>query len=336
MSAGELQVLAPGESEGLGRRVAEAVGVGLSPVVDRVFEDGEHKMGPGVSVRGGDVYVVQSLHGEADLSGNDKLVRLLFLIGAVRDAGAERVTAVAPYLCYTRKEKKTKAGDPVTTRYVAQLFEAVGGDRVVTVDVHDVAAYQNSFRCRAEHLTARRLMVEHFAPLVERGERVVVVSPDAGGVKRAEALRRALELRCGVEIGSGFMEKYRSDAQLTGRTLVGDVKGATVVVPDDLIASGATLRRAAEACRAEGAAAVHAAATHGLFVADAEEQIGAEALESVAVTDTVEAAGLKERGLGEKVTVLPAAGLVGEAVRRMHDGTPLGVLSDPGEEEVGA
>lgn len=132
----------------LGDRVAAALGVPLSPHEERGFEDGEHKVRPLVSVRGHDVFVLQSLYGDADQSPNDKLCRLLFFTGALKDAGAARVTVVAPYLCYSRKERKTKSRDPVTTRYVASLFEAVETDCVVTLDVHNVAAFQNAFHCR--------------------------------------------------------------------------------------------------------------------------------------------------------------------------------------------
>jgi ribose-phosphate pyrophosphokinase len=137
-------------------RVAAHLGVPLAPHEEREFEWGQHKARPLESVRGKDVYVVESLHGDVGQSVNDKLCRLLFFLGALRDAAAARVTAVVPFLCYARKERKTKPRDPVTTRYVAALFEAVGVDRVVTLEVHDLAAFQNAFRCRTEHLDARR------------------------------------------------------------------------------------------------------------------------------------------------------------------------------------
>ncbi|HSJ80246.1 MAG TPA: ribose-phosphate pyrophosphokinase-like domain-containing protein, partial [Thiobacillus sp.] len=141
-------------SRAYGERVATALGVALSSHEEREFEDGEHKARPLENVRGKDVYVIQSLYGEPGMSANDKLVRLLFFIGALKDASAGRVTAVCPYLAYSRKDRKTKSRDPVSSRYVAQLFEAVGSDRMVTLDVHNPAAYQNAFRIPAEHLEA--------------------------------------------------------------------------------------------------------------------------------------------------------------------------------------
>src|SRR5690606_20491192 len=132
---------------------------------------------------------------------NDKLVRLLFLLGALKDAGAARLTAVVPYLGYARKDRRTKSRDPVTTRYLAALFEAVGLDRMVTVDVHNLAAYQNAFRIAAEHLEARKLLVARAAGLTGP---LAVVSPDVGGVKRAEAFRQSLERRLEVAVAAGF------------------------------------------------------------------------------------------------------------------------------------
>ena len=126
----------------LGERVAGKLGIRLGAHEEREFEWGQHKSRPLESVRGKDVYVVQSLHGDAVHNVNDKLCRLLFFLGALRDADARRVTAVVPFLCYARKDRQTKPRDPVTTRYVAALFEAVGVDRVVTLEVHNLAAFQ--------------------------------------------------------------------------------------------------------------------------------------------------------------------------------------------------
>jgi len=209
MNAGGIQLFALNESRELGARVAAALGQPLATHEERGFEDGEHKARPLQSVRGADVFVLQSLYGGPELSVNDKLCRLLFFIGALKDASARRVTAVLPYLCYARKDRKSKPRDPVTTRYVARLLESVGTDRVVTLDVHNLAAYQNAFRCAADHLDAMRLFVEHFVPLAARAE-VTVVSPDLGGVKRAEEFRQALSRRLGREAGGAFLEKYRS------------------------------------------------------------------------------------------------------------------------------
>ena len=202
------------------------------------FEDGEHKGRPLEGVRGRDVYVLQSLHGGPDASADDKFCRLLFFLGAVRDAGAARVTAVIPYLAYGRKDRRTKPRDPVTTRYIAQLLEAMGIDCVVTMDAHNLVAFQNAFRCRAEHLDSRMVFGGPLAALIGAAEPVVVASPDPGGVKRAQLFRESFAQRLGREVGSAFAEKRRSGGVVSGDLLVGDVAGATVVVVDDLISTG--------------------------------------------------------------------------------------------------
>ncbi|MCK5621595.1 MAG: ribose-phosphate pyrophosphokinase, partial [Alphaproteobacteria bacterium] len=208
MNEGDFSLFALGASRAFGERVAERLGIALGQHEERDFEDGEHKARPLENVRGRDVFVVHSLYGDTIQSVNDKLVRLLFFIGALKDASAAEVTAVVPYLGYARKDRKTKSRDPVTTRYIAALLEAVETDRVVTIDVHNLAAFQNAFRCRTDHLEATGLFVEHFLPLIGNG--AAVVSPDAGGVKRADRFRKALTRATGKDIGAAFMEKYRS------------------------------------------------------------------------------------------------------------------------------
>src|ERR1019366_3171875 len=162
----ELMLFALDATRAYGEAVARELGMTLSPHEEREFEDGDHKTRPLVSVRGRDVYVMQSLYADAKQSVNDKLVRLLFFLGALKDASAGRLTAIVPYLAYARKDRKSKARDPVTTRYVATLFEAVGTDCVVTLDVHNLAAFQNAFRCRTDHLEAGALFVDRLVPLV--------------------------------------------------------------------------------------------------------------------------------------------------------------------------
>ena len=283
-----LSIFALEGSRAFGERVAAALGETLAPHEEREFEDGEHKTRPLTDVRGHDVCVVHSLYGDSDASVDHKLVRLLFFLGALVDSGAERVTAVVPYLCYARKDRRTKSGDPVTTRYVARLFEAVGIDRIVTLDVHNIVAYENAFRIRAWQLEARELLV---GAVLERvgSTAVTVVSPDVGGVKRAEAFRSTLEERMGRAVTNAFVEKYRSSGVVSGGTLVGEVSGRSAVVVDDLIASGTTLVRAARACREQGAVAVHAVATHGAFTRAAHDAFAAAGLDSLVVTNSIDA-----------------------------------------------
>ncbi|QKT04873.1 ribose-phosphate pyrophosphokinase [Ectothiorhodospiraceae bacterium 2226] len=326
-----LSVFALGTSHPFGERVAETLGSPLAPLEEREFEDGEHKARPLVSVRGHDVYVIHALHGEPAQSANDKLVRLLLFLGTLRDAGAARVTAVIPYLCYARKDRRTKSRDPVSTRYVAALLEAVGTDRVVTLDAHNLAAYQNAFRIPAEHLEARPVFAAHFARALA-GAQLAVVSPDVGGIKRAEVFRETLEARLGRPVARAFMEKQRSAGVVSGDRLVGEVAGRTVVLVDDLISSGETLRRAGAACRAQGATRVLAAATHGVFSMRADAVLQGAELERVVVSDAV----FPFHRLGEaargRVEVLSVAPLVAEAIRRLHqDGSLVDLLEGWGD-----
>jgi len=321
----ELSLFALGESRGFGERVAQVLGVPLARHEEREFEDGEHKARPLESVRGHDVYVIHSLYGDERQSVNDKLVRLLFFLGAVRDASAERVTAVVPYLCYARKDRRSKPRDPVSSRYLAALLETAGADRVVTLDVHNLAAYQNAFRIPAEHLEARTLFSDFFGSLAA-GEDVVVASPDVGGVKRAEAFRESLARRLGRPAGSAFMEKHRSEGKVSGETLVGDVSGRTVILVDDLVSSGTTLARAVAACRARGARRIHAAASHGLFAQKAAALLADPALEQLVVTDTVPPFRLDAAARG-KLRMISVAPLFAEAIRRMHAGGSLAELA---------
>jgi ribose-phosphate pyrophosphokinase len=318
----ELMLFALGGSRPFAELVAQQLGLALSALEEREFEDGEHKTRPLVNVRGRDVFVLHSLYADRQQSGNDKLCRLLFFIGALKDAAAARVTAIVPYLAYARKDRKTKPRDPVTTRYVAALFEAVGTDAVVTLDVHNLSAFQNAFRCRTEHLEAEQLFVAHFAPLLNDSE-VVVVSPDAGGIKRAEQFRQRLAQVVGKPVDMAFAEKYRSGGVVTGELLVGDVDGKSAVIIDDLISSGTTLARTARACIERGASSVMAAATHGLFAADASAVLSDSALQRIVVTDTVAPFRLDQGMANAKVIVLSSTALFGKAIQRLHAGGSL-------------
>lgn len=312
-------------SDLLGSAIATAMGVALDPHEERDFEDGEHKARPLVSVRGEDVYILHSLAGESGASANDKLVKLLLFIATCRDNGAARVTAVTPYLAYARKDRQTKARDPVTTRYVAQLFEAIGTDRVVGLEVHNFAAFQNAFRCSTVHLDARKLFCTSIQKLV--GELpAVVFSPDGGGVKRADLLRQAYEAETGGEAGFGFMEKRRSSGVVSGDLFAGEVEGRAVILVDDMISTGGTMLRAARACRERGASAVHALATHGLFGRGSEALFADGAIDRIVVTDSLDSAARTADDHEAKLEVLPCASLIAEAIKRLYTNGPISDL----------
>jgi ribose-phosphate pyrophosphokinase len=308
----------------LGSAIAAKLGQPLAAHEEREFEDGEHKARPLETVRGANVFVLDSLYGGHGRSANDKLCRLLFFIGALKDAGAARVTALAPYLCYARKDRRTKLNDPVTIRYVASLFEAVGTDAIVTVDVHNPAAFENAFRCTTVALTAAPLFIEYVKKLPD--EKLCIVSPDTGGAKRADVLHEALEAALGRPIGKGFADKRRSAGVVSGDLFVGDVAGATALIIDDLISTGGTLVRAARAARKAGAKQVIALVTHGLFMPGAEAALADQAIDRIALTDSVPAFQLGAGVARAKLDILPLAPLLAEVIRRLHAGEDLGDL----------
>ena len=322
MSLDDACLFALNSSRDFGASVSRHLGTPLAEHEERGFVDGEHKSRPLVNVRGKNVFVIHSLYGDRQQSVNDKFCRLLFFLGALKDASASRVTAVAPYLCYARKDRKSQPRDPVTTRYVAGMFEAVGIDRILTMDVHNLAAYQNAFRCRTDHLEAAQLFIEHFATLLASDD-VVVLSPDVGGVKRAERFRLALMRRLARNVAGGFMEKYRALGAVSGETLVANVKNSSVIIIDDLISSGTTIARAAVACRAAGAKRVYAAATHGLFAGDANKILREAPIDKIVVTDTVPPLQLDLPLVQEKLTILDSTRLFAAAIERIHAGGSL-------------
>jgi len=272
-------------SQDYATRVARRLGCRLAAHEERSFEDGEHKTRPLEPVRGRRAVVFHGLYGDAEHSVNDKLCRLLFFCGALKDSGARSVQVVAPYLCYARKDRRTQPQDPIISRYVAALFEASGVDRLLALEVHNVAAFDNAFRIPTQHLQSAELFAEHFAGLTADTE-VVAVSPDAGGAKRAEQFRQALERRLGRPVGSAYMEKYRSNDVVSGALLIGQVRDKTAIIVDDLISTGGTLLRAGQACQAAGATRIFAAAAHGLFTGGSE-LLDSPLFERIVICDSV-------------------------------------------------
>lgn len=301
-------------------RIAAAMSLGLAEHEERAFEHGEHKSRPLVEVARRNCFVIQSLAGDAEISANDRLVQLLFFIACLRDQGAASITAVAPYLAYARKERRTKPRDPVNSRYVAQLFESVGTDRMITFETHNLAAFENAFRtCCAVHVSSARLMAEHVAASV-RGIPVSVVSPDPGGMKRAQLFRSALEAQLDTKIPKAILDKHRSMGAVTGSIFAGDVDNRVAIVVDDLVSGGTTILKAAEACRKHGATRVIAVSAHGLFVDGAPKLFGAEGPDEIIVTDSVAAAEGVARSQPERVTMIGAAPLFAEVINALHSG----------------
>ena len=303
-------------SREFGAAIATHLGVEVAAHEERAFEDGEHKARPLVDVRGADAYVVQSLHGGPTETSNEKFVRLLFFLATLRDHGAARVTAVVPYLAYARKDRRTRSGDPVNSRYVAQLFESIGTDVLITLETHNIAAFDNAFRLRAIHLDSHPLFLAHAKRLASEAP-ICVVSPDPGGVKRVQLWREALEEQLGTAVGQAFIDKRRSGGVVSGElAVVGQVADMNVLVFDDLIASGRTMTRAAGALAAAGARSVHAFAAHGLFVEDAAMAVADPNVTRYVVTNSVPPFRLPAELAAERVAVVDATSMFAAEIGR--------------------
>ncbi len=303
----------------LAQALASRLGVAISAHESRSFEDGEMKLRPLTCPRGAEAYVLHSLFGDNQHSPHDKLCQFLMFMATLRDHGAARVTAVVPYLAYARKDRQTKPFDPLNLRYVAQLFEAVGTEQVIVLEAHNLAAFQNAFRYPTLHLSAHVAFDAMVETWLNQGP-LVVASPDPGGVKRAQLWRESLESRTNQTLGFAMVDKRRSAGVVSSDHLVaGDVAGTTVLLIDDLIASGETLRRAAVALRLAGAKSVVACAAHGLFTGNAAKVLADAAIDQLLLTDSVPIFRLPlDSEVRQKLTVTSVAPLLADAIRACH------------------
>jgi ribose-phosphate pyrophosphokinase len=318
-------IAALSESRPLAEAIAREASLPLLPIEERTFESGEFKLRPLESVRGRCLLVLQALAGTDDAPVAHRLLRLLFLLQGLRDAGAGERVAVMPYHAFARKDRRTQTRDPVSSRYVAELIEAAGATCVVGLDVHNTAAFDNAFRVPTIHLSALPLLAHHFAQhAAESTSSLVIVSPDVGGIKRAQLLREQLASQAGRDIDIAFVEKRRANDVVSGGSLAGDVGERTVIIVDDLCASGGTLIRAAAACQHGGAAAVHVAVVHAPLQAGIMALAASQSISSVVVTDST---GLFAPVPGEgKLTTVSIAPLIGQALHRMTSGQAVAPL----------
>ena len=295
-------LFAGGSNRELAVRIAEKLGIGLGDVELETFANGEVYCRYLESIRGADVFILQS--GSPPV--NDHLMELLVMINAARLASADRITAVLPLFPYSRQDKKSAPREPISARLVADLLEAAGTDRVLTMDLH-AGQIQGFFRIPVDHITALPLFATYYRRRRLRGEGVVSVSPDLGRVKAARRFARML--------GSGFaiVTKVRPEHERArAAEVIGDVRGKTAILGDDMIVTGGTIAAGAAALRAAGAADVRAFATHALFTPEGLEQLAASNLSEIVVTDTV---ALDPASLPDNVRVITVSDLLADSIR---------------------
>jgi ribose-phosphate pyrophosphokinase len=285
----------------LAEAIAERLGVVLGEVELKTFANDETYVRYCESIRGCDVFIVQS--GNAPV--NDHLVELLIMVQAAKLASAKRITAVIPWFPYSRQDKKSAPREPITAKLVADALEIAGVDRVVTMDLH-AGQIQGFFTIPVDHMTALQLFAQYYRDKGLTGEDVVAVSPDVGRAKFARRFGKMLEADLAI------LNKTRPEHDRAEVTeVIGRVKGKIAVMIDDMILTGGTLIAGASALREAGASEVYACATHGLFPGDAFERIGASELAQVTVTDTVPINPLNRPA---NIDVLPVSGLLAETI----------------------
>src|SRR5215217_230899 len=276
--SGKLMLFSGRSNPDLADEIAELLGIQLGDVQLKTFANGETYCRFQESVRGADVFIVQSPHGE---HVNDHLLELLIMIDAAKLASANRITAVMPWFPYSRQDKKSSPREPITARLVADMLEAAGVDRVLTMDLH-AGQIQGFFNVPVDHMTALPLFAQYYRDKGLYGEGIVVVSPDPGRAKMATKFAEMLEAEFAL------MRKTRPAHDVAAVTEVsGRVAGKTAIMTDDIIVTGGTIVAGAKALREQGATEVYSCATHALVPEHAFERLGKSQLREIAVTDTV-------------------------------------------------
>ena len=305
-----MMVAAGRTSVELGARIASRLGVGLTDARLRTFSDGEVYCRYAESIRGADIFIVQSTctNERAGLTVNDALMELAVMVEAAIGASAHRVIAVAPFYGYSRQDKKSAPREPVTARLVAKMLEVAGIDRLLTMDLH-AGQIQGFFSKPVDHMTAMPILTQFVRDsLVDDVSNLVIVAPDAGRVK----LTRKFAQKIGAPYA--LLEKERPAQQVAEiGYVIGDVRDKVAVIVDDIINTGGTLAAAAQTVIDEGASRVYAVATHGLFSGDAFQTLAQSPLSGIVVTDTVP----PRDGAPDLIRVLTCADMLTDSIRRI-------------------
>jgi ribose-phosphate pyrophosphokinase len=304
-------VVASGRShEALANQVALALGTQLVPTEHRTFASGEILTRFEVSIRGCDVFLIQSFGPPV----NEWLMELLIMLDAAKRASAKRITVVAPYYPYSRQDKKGRGREPISARLVADLLRTAGADRVMSVDLH-AAQIQGFFDGPVDHLFAKPVLLEHFKQNLSPEDREVltVVSPDTGRVRVADQWSDSL----GAPLAIIHKRRDPNFAnQVTVNEIVGRVRGRVCLIVDDMIDTGGTIVKAAQALKANGADRVIVAATHAVFSDPAPERMQDAAIDEVVVTDTIP---VEDRNRFPGLTILPIAPLLARAIHEVFE-----------------
>lgn len=297
----------------LAKEIADLLGLPLGNAKVSTFSDGEISVDINETVRGVDVFIVQSTSSPV----NNNLMELLIMIDALRRASAGRITAVIPYYGYARQDRKAKARDPITAKLVANLITAAGADRVLTMDLH-AAQIQGYFDIPLDHMLGGSLLANYFNE--KNIEDLVVVSPDLGSVTRSRKFANQLE----GEVPLAIIDKRRPKANVCEvMNLIGDVKGKNVIMLDDMIDTAGTITNAANALKEFGAKNIYACCTHAVLSGPAIERIENSAISELIVLDTIRLP--KEKEL-DKIKVLTVAEMFGEAIKKIFSNESVSVL----------
>ena len=308
---GRLQIFSGNANRPLAKEIASHLNINLGRAMVGRFKNGESRVKLEENVRGSDVFVIQPTCTPV----NEHLMELLLLIDALRRASAARVTAVMPYYGYAKQEKKTTGREPISAKLVANLIRTAGAHRVLTMDLH-APAIEGFFDIPVDHLQAGPLLAEYIRDL--NLPKPVVVSPDAGGVGRANSFRER------IGAGLAIIAKQRPQPDVAEvLEMVGDVEGRTAIIVDDMISTGGTLAEAARSLKERGALEVHACATHGIFAGDATSIIEKSLLVETIVTNTIP---LPPNCEGARIRVMSVAPLFAEAIMRIHKDLSLSAL----------
>jgi ribose-phosphate pyrophosphokinase len=307
---GSIKLLTGTSNQNLAKEVSEYLNIPLSDAIVSRFSDGEVRVQINESMRGEDVFVIQSLCPPI----NESIMELLLILDAIKRASAGRITAVIPYYAYARQDRKDKPRVPISARLLADLITVAGAQRVVVVDLHS-PQIQGFFNIPVDNLHALSVLYDYLKDKVDGT--TVVVSPDAGGVERARLL--ANKIGCPIAI----IYKRRPEPNVAEvLDIIGDVKGKRVIIVDDIIDTAGTVCAASELLLSKGASRVDVVATHGLLSGPAVERLRKSPIEEVVVTNTIP---VEHKNL-EKLKVVSIAPLIGEAIRRIHEGESVSVL----------